>query len=326
LPLRLLFFADAELASSMKLLRAALDAASRRPGIEVAGIVDAAKQAPPPLWLPRALAGKTARRAFNPLTSRQIADRPPLLSTCANFARRYRVPLLEPRGLTVNDPDFTGALQMSLQPDAAMVLMVGQVFRRPLLTACGVTANYHAGSLPGYRGVGATAWSVYNEEPRSGFVYNRLSDGLDEGPILLQDSVEIPPGTTAAQVERTKTERASARIGEAMDLLATGASGHEQRGEVAMFKRADLGAIRAIGDPSRLTWAELQRRLRSFEEVELHLRGERWTVTRVRRLGGCRRQHPLAFATADGVAAEPIRFRHLPLSIYRLRRSLERRH
>jgi methionyl-tRNA formyltransferase len=315
---------DGELASSVKLLRTALDVASRRSDIEVAGIVDAAKHGPPPLRLPRVLASEVARRAFNPLTSTQITDRPPLLATCAGFARLYRVPLLAPRGLTVNDPSFVGALQSSLRPDAAIVLMVGQVFSHPLLSACGSAVNYHAGSLPDYRGVGSTAWSVYNGESRSGFVYNRLSEGLDEGPVLLQGSVEIPPGTTAAQVERAKTERASARIGEAMDLLVAGAPGYEQRGEAAMFTRADLAAIRAVGDPSTLTWAELQRRLRSFEEVELHLRGERWAVTRVRRLRKCRGHPRLAFATADGIAAEPTRFRHLPLSIYRARHWLER--
>ncbi len=185
--------------------------------------------------------------------------------------------------------------------------------------------NYHAGSLPGYRGVGSTAWSVYNGDPRSGFVYNHLRDELDEGPVLLQGSVAVPPEATAAQVERAKTKRASAHIGEAMDLLVTGAPGNDQRGEAAMFTRADLAAIRAVGNPATLTWTELQRRLRSFEQIELHLRGEHWTVTRICRLRECRRRHHLAFTTADGVAAEPTRFKHLPLSIYQMRSSLERR-
>jgi methionyl-tRNA formyltransferase len=225
----------------------------------------------------------------------------------------------------VNDPGFVEALRSSVRPDAAIVLMVGQVFSRPLLTACGVAVNYHAGSLPDYRGVGSTSWSVYNEEPRSGFVYNRLTEGLDEGPVLLRDSVEIPPETTAAQVERAKTERASARFDEALDLLMAGVPGYDQHGEAVMFTRADLAAIRTVGDPSTLTWAELQRRLRSFEEIELDLCGERWKVTRVRRLRGRRRHRRLAFVTSDGVAAEPTRFRHMPRSIYRVRRSLERR-
>lgn len=324
-PVRLLLFSDGELASSVKLLRAALEIASRRSDIEIAGIVDAAKHAPSPLRVPRALAGKTVRRVFNPLTSSRIGDRPPALATCASFAQRYRVPLLAPRGLTVNNPGFAEALQSSLRPDATIVLMVGQVFSRPLLTACGVAVNYHAGSLPDYRGVGSTAWSVYNEEARSGFVYNRLTEGLDEGPVLLQDSVEISPETTAAQVERAKTEGASARMGEAMDLLVAGAPGYDQRGGATMFTRADLAAIRTVGDPSTLTWAELQRRLRAFEEVELQLRGERWVVTRAQRLPGRRRRRRLAFVTADGVTVEPTRFRHLPLPIYRVRRSLERR-
>jgi methionyl-tRNA formyltransferase len=323
-PLRLLLFADAELASSMALLRATLDVVSARSDIEVAGIVDAAKRTPSALRLPLALAAGAARRAFNPRTHARIGDRPPLLATCANLARRCRVHLLAPRGGTVNDPDFVEHLRNELRPDAALVLMVGQIFRPPLLSACGTIVNYHDGALPEYRGVGATAWSVYNGEARSGYAYNRLTQGVDQGPILLRGSVEIPPQASAAEVERAKTKRAATRIDDVIEMIVMDAVGDEQRGAAAMFTRADQAAIRAIRDPSAMTWAELQRRLRAFEEVNLELAGKRWEVTGLRRIEGSQRR-PLCFVTADGVVAALDRARHLPPAVYLASRSLARR-
>ncbi len=74
-----------------------------------------------------------------------------------------------------------------------------------------------------------------------------------------------------------------------------------------------------------LTWGELERRLWAFELLELELAGERWEVTALRRVAASARHPALAFTTADGVRAEPSRFVHLPLALYRAYRPLRRR-
>ena len=51
-----------------------------------------------------------------------------------------------------------------IAPDASLALMVGQIFRGPLLDACRRPINFHDGLLPNYRGVAATGWSVYRGE------------------------------------------------------------------------------------------------------------------------------------------------------------------
>lgn len=318
---RLLLFADSDLASSMKLLRASLDAVAVQPDVEVAAIVDTANRPLTHLRLLRQLATVVAQRAFNPTTAKRIGDRPFPLATPARLARRHRVPLFAPGTNGVNDPALVKSLR-SLRPDGSIVLMAGQVFDKPLLDSCGSIVNYHDGFLPAYRGVGTTAWSVHNGEAKSGFVFNRLVAGLDEGPILLQGSVDIPPGAGTAEVERAKTAKATGYLRQALDLLRDDAHGQEQDGAVRMFRRGERANIRRVGDPSKLTWGELQRRLQAFEEITLELAGQPWPVTRLRRMEELDRR--LGFVTADGVVAAPDRIRHLPPAVFRTARSLRR--
>ena len=299
----------------MKLLPWAAEAAAAHSGIELAGIVDAAYRSSR-LMLPRTAAGAAARRAFNPRGLVRISDRPPLLTTCGGVARRHRVPLLRSGAPGVNDPIFIDALA-ALRPDSALVLMVGQVFEPPLLSTCGAAANYHDGLLPAYRGVGATSWSVYRQEPQSGFSFNLLNEGIDAGPVLLQGSVDVRPGETTGQVERAKTQAARTHLKDVLALLLEGASGRQQRGDSSLFTRADLAAARAVGDSSKIEWNELRRRLRAFEEVQLGIDGEKLPVTAVRR-GPRGPGKGLVFATADGVLAAPTRIKHMPPLLYRV--------
>ncbi len=316
--LRLALISDGGLATSAKLLPRAADAVAARRGVELVAIVDAA-YGHSRLRAPRAVLSRVGRWAFNRRSFPQIADRSPIFATAAGVARRHGVPLLRSGGPGVNDPAFVRSLE-AVAPDATLVLMVGQIFKPPLLAACGTAVNYHDGLLPAYRGVGATGWSVYHEQPRSGFSFSLLAEGVDDGPVLLQDAVEIRPGETAGQVERAKTEAAGARIDEMLGLLLDGADGAEQSGEAATFTRANLAQMRSVGDPGTFEWRELQQRLRAFDEIHLRLAGETWPVTALERgeRGG------LTFTTADGVVATARRVRHFPPALQRLR-SMRRR-
>jgi methionyl-tRNA formyltransferase len=322
-PFRLLIFADPCSRTSTRLVAAALDAVAGRPGIDVAGIVDTASRAPSRAGLPREAAARLALRAFNRRGLATGVDRRPLTSL-RRLARRQGVPLLAPREAGVNDAGFVAEVR-ALRPDAGLALMVPKIFGRELLAACGLPANYHNGLLPGYRGVAATEWSVYAGAERSGFTFHRMTAGIDEGPVLLQDAVRVPGGWLPGDVERAKTALAASRMGAAIDLLVAHAPGIEQEGTSRRFTRAETAAIVAVGDPASLTWDELERRVRAFEAAELEIAGERWPVTRLRRLRTADRGGPLAFTTADGVRAQPSRCMHLPTAIYRGLRRLSGR-
>ena len=146
-----------------------------------------------------------------------------------------------------------------------------------------------------------------------------------KGRSSLHDAVPVPAGAGTAEVETAKTRLAASRMEEALALIVAGDPGEPQRGEATTFTSAQRAAIRRVGDPSSLTWDELERRLRAFELIELELAGSLWEVTALRRIDDAHAERGLEFTTADGVRAAPRRFVHLPLALYRAYRPLRRR-
>jgi methionyl-tRNA formyltransferase len=318
---RLLLLADPYSWVSLTLLSAALHAAAARPDVEVVGVVDSARR-PPRRWrLPRGLAARAVRRGFNPRQTAHGVDHGPLVASCGTLARLHRVPLLAPRAIGLNDPAFVAEVR-ELRPDAALALMVPTIFGEPLLQACRAPVNYHNGLLPGYRGVASTEWSIYEGVDRSGFTFHRMTVGIDEGPVLMQDSVAVAPGATPVGVERAKTKLAVARMSEAIGLLVAGDPGVAQQGAGRRHTRAETAAITAVGDPRSQRWSELQQRIGAFGQIDLDIAGKRWAVTELGRVEGRRGARALAFRTSDGVLARPVRCRHLPPLLYSGYRSL----
>jgi len=302
------------------MLVASLRTARARDDVDVLAIVDTARWPPLKLIRPRRIATAATRELLN-LTTDAAPSTPPLSRTLASVARRERVPLLAPRERGVNDAAFVAQVRQ-LEPDATVALMVEQIFRDELLAACRLPINYHNGLLPDYQGVAATAWSIYEQAPRSGFTFHRMVQEVDRGPVILQGSLPVADGDRLARVERAKTDLASSQLGALFDLLANGGADPTQPdGAGSRFTRADLRAISTVSVPAELTLDELERRLRAFECIELVLLGRSWSTTALRpaRSGGASER--LAFTTADGVRVRPSRLEHLPPLVHRALRS-----
>lgn len=62
------------------------------------------------------------------------------------------------------------------------------------------TIQYHPSLLPRYRGPSSVNWPIIKGDTRTGLTIFRPSDGLDEGPIILQKTVEIGPDDTLGSV------------------------------------------------------------------------------------------------------------------------------
>ena len=61
--------------------------------------------------------------------------------------------------------------------------------------------NSHPGLLPAYRGVDTIAWAVLNGDP-AGVTIHFIDPGIDTGPIVSQEAVELAPGDTLASINR----------------------------------------------------------------------------------------------------------------------------
>ncbi|HXV24077.1 MAG TPA: methionyl-tRNA formyltransferase [Alphaproteobacteria bacterium] len=62
------------------------------------------------------------------------------------------------------------------------------------------TIQYHPSLLPRHRGPSSINWPIIQGATRTGLTIFRPTDGLDEGPVILQKEVEIGPDETLGDV------------------------------------------------------------------------------------------------------------------------------
>ena len=62
------------------------------------------------------------------------------------------------------------------------------------------TIQFHPSLLPQHRGPSSINWAIIQGRTRTGLTIFRPTDGLDEGPVLLQKAVEIGPDDTVGSV------------------------------------------------------------------------------------------------------------------------------
>ncbi|HEV8018920.1 MAG TPA: methionyl-tRNA formyltransferase [Steroidobacteraceae bacterium] len=100
------------------------------------------------------------------------------------------------------------------------------------------TIQYHPSLLPRYRGPSSVNWPIIKGDTHTGITIFRPSDGLDEGPIILQKTVEIGPDDTLGTVyfERLFPLGVDALL-EAADLVVAGRHQETaQREELATYE------------------------------------------------------------------------------------------
>ena len=109
-------------------------------------------------------------------------------------------------GLEVLQPDKASSPQFceiirGKRPYLLVVVAFGQILKKNLLDipSWGVL-NIHASLLPKYRGAAPIQWAIINNEAKTGLTAMQMDEGLDTGPILLQQEVSLMPDETAGQL------------------------------------------------------------------------------------------------------------------------------
>ena len=110
-------------------------------------------------------------------------------------------------GLIVTQPEkiranaeFRAQLE-NIAPDAIVVVAYGRIIPPWMLALPRLGCiNLHASLLPKYRGAAPIQWAVAMGETVTGNTTMLLEEGLDTGPILLQQAFVIRPDQTAADL------------------------------------------------------------------------------------------------------------------------------
>jgi methionyl-tRNA formyltransferase len=114
------------------------------------------------------------------------------------FAREKGLPLYQPKSWKT--PEAL-ELMKSFNADVCMMAYVLLFIPQPVLDAPRLgTFQYHPSLLPLHRGPSSINWPIAMGSTRTGLTIFWPDEGLDEGPVLLQKTVEIGPDDTLGDV------------------------------------------------------------------------------------------------------------------------------
>ena len=111
-------------------------------------------------------------------------------------AQALGIPVTQPEKIR-NNEEFRSQLA-AIAPDAIVVVAYGRIIPKWMLSlprfGC---INLHASLLPKYRGAAPIQWAIAMGETITGNTTMLLEEGLDTGPILMQQALVIRPEKTA---------------------------------------------------------------------------------------------------------------------------------
>ena len=176
--------------------------------------------------------------------------------------------LAESLGLTVRtpaslrDPAEIEAFR-ALDLDAAVVVAYGQLLPREVLEAPRLGAfNLHASLLPRWRGAAPIQRAIMAGDEVTGVQVMRMTEGLDEGPILATARLDIRPDETAGTLhDRMAQAGAGLLVATLADIAAGRAVETPQAAEGATY------AKKISPRTARLRWT------RPAAELDCKIRG-----------------------------------------------------
>ena len=180
----------------------------------------------------------------------------------------------------------------SLEVDLAVVVAYGHLLPRWMLESCpkGVW-NLHFSLLPRWRGAAPVNHALLAGDEETGVSLMRLTEGLDEGPVLAQSHRAISHEDTAEQLLADLALDAADLLMDQLPLLLCGcAKPLEQHHEAATY------ASKLRKDMGHLDWrrpaADLHRQVRAlwpWPGSELQMEGQALKVCGVGALRACYR-------------------------------------
>jgi methionyl-tRNA formyltransferase len=136
-------------------------------------------------------------------------------------AQSLGIPVAQPDKIRNND-DFRGQLE-AIAPEAIVVVAYGRIIPPWMLSLPRMGCiNLHASLLPKYRGAAPIQWAIAMGETITGNTTMLLEEGLDTGPILMQQALIIKPEQTALDLFKEMALGGAPLVVETLENLAKG--------------------------------------------------------------------------------------------------------
>lgn len=175
------------------------------------------------------------------------------------FAETMGLPVFTPTSMKAAEAIETFR---SLDVDAACVVAYGQILKPEVLEAPRLGCfNLHGSLLPRWRGAAPIQRAIMAGDRQTGVQIMRMSEGLDEGPILLSEVMDIRPDDTAATLAERMSHIGAGLWPRALAAIERGAvEGTPQTGEPTYARKITPAE-------ARIDWT------RPAAEIDAHIRG-----------------------------------------------------
>ncbi|MFZ3013968.1 MAG: methionyl-tRNA formyltransferase [Nitrospira sp.] len=214
-------------------------------------------------------------------------------------AERAGIPILQP--LKIRTPEFSQALA-AWQPDLIAVTAYGRILHTPILTLPPMgCVNVHGSLLPKYRGAAPVQWAVINGETKTGITTMLMDEGMDTGPMLLQEELDISRDDTAGTL--------APRLAELGGRLLVDTIAQLKAGTLTPTKQDDAGATMAPllkKEDGLIDWtmsatslANRVRGLSPWPGAYTFLGEERWNIWKAVSMMGATTERPGTIVTVN---------------------------
>ena len=122
---------------------------------------------------------------------------------------------------SINSKDSLDILKQ-LKPDLLISIAGNEIFKEDLINlAPKGCLNLHTAMLPKYRGLMPTFWALKNKEKHIGVSVFFVDEGIDSGPIIFQEKIEVLNKTQEQLIIETK-KLGMIGIIKSIELIASG--------------------------------------------------------------------------------------------------------
>lgn len=173
-----------------------------------------------------------------------LPDRGGQINPIKELAEQHNISVIQPARL--KDANAIEWVR-SLSPDLLVLAFVTQFVPKEMIdlsTHGGI--NYHPSLLPKYRGGSAMNWAIICGETETGVTIHQIDEGVDTGPIVLQEKVEIAPDDSLKSLYFKKLYPMGIRmVAEAVRLIREGiadpiSQDHAQASFQPVIKESDV--------------------------------------------------------------------------------------
>jgi methionyl-tRNA formyltransferase len=178
--------------------------------------------------------------------------------------------LAERHGIEVRCPaslrDPAAQSEFAATPaDAAVVAAYGLILPAAILAAPRLGClNVHASLLPRWRGAAPIQRAILAGDPETGITIMQMDEGLDTGPILLQQAIPITPKITAGELSDSLATLGARLVIEALGGVAGATVVGRSQPSAGITYAAKLRR-----EEARLDWRrsaiEIERQVRAFD-------------------------------------------------------------